>query len=218
MDAIADTMRHVENQDIDIFLFHMKFQKKSESKFYDFQYFTTEKNFYGLDALKNTLEYWGVHGLGVYRKSIFLKSYKDYEVYNKDQNYLNNDEIITRINFLNSNRIILTNGVYLYKNNINSTTKRVNQNLFKTILNAKIFEKIIADKKNNIDTSNYMMSNVWMVYRNFLKNRKEIKNNIDWKDSIAVGLVSINKPKVFFNLSLKSKIKYLIVICTVWMV
>lgn len=54
--------------------------------------------------------------------------------YNKNgENYINNDEVITKLNFLNARNVRVCEGIYYYNFNTNSTTKKANQIFIKLL-------------------------------------------------------------------------------------
>ncbi len=73
-DAINEAMTNF-NTEVDIVLFNLKYKSEvnGEVVLNDFIYYTSKSFFCGRDALKNSLERWGVHGLGVYRKDIYSR-------------------------------------------------------------------------------------------------------------------------------------------------
>ncbi|WP_139850512.1 glycosyltransferase family 2 protein [Acinetobacter pullicarnis] len=200
--------------EIDIVLFHLKYQSQVNEglrEVNDFLYFTNQKTFLGYDALINSLESWGVHGLGIYRKNILLKSYIAYEKENT-QNYINNDEVITRLSFMNSNLIQRSSGIYFYNNNLNSTTKRVNESLYKKIYNSIILYKIISTESNGNVNPNLIVSYAWESSKYFFLNREFLNNASDWSGAVSDANKFIWKNNLFKLLSIKRKFQFLILV------
>lgn len=209
--AILEAMTFFDT-DIDIVLFELNYSNIIDNKklINKFSYYTEQKKIKGLDALNNSLTTnWGVHGLGVYKKEIFLKSYEEYEKYNLE-NYINNDEIITRLCFLNAKNIFLSKGKYFYNNNAESTTKKVNKNLFKKIYNSFILYEILEKENPSFSNPSVIMSYTWEAYIFFKIHKKNLDNEIEWRTAISDGLVKIKEKKIFFSLTLKEKIKYIL--------
>ena len=105
----SETIRNLDKEimleEIDIYLPLFKIQKKDNS------YQTLDNSHLhniisGKVALQNTLGKWLVPGVMCAKKEIFLKSYELYEEYNSnDINYMNNDEVISRLNFYHANQV-----------------------------------------------------------------------------------------------------------------
>lgn len=83
----------------------------------------------------------GLHGFGIYKKKILEISYTIYDKLNvENENYLNNDEIISRICYSNANKLVTNcGGNYYFVNNPDSTVRRLNDNYHKVIFNSIIF-------------------------------------------------------------------------------
>ncbi|MDO3658223.1 glycosyltransferase family 2 protein [Acinetobacter genomosp. 15BJ] len=214
-DAINLAMELFDSKkDTDIVLFDLKYQSKIDlqtKKINDFTYYTDSKEISGADALKNSLDKWGVHGLGIYRKDIMLKSYEQYEKFNKE-NLINNDEIITRLCFMNSRYVLLSKGVYFYNNNPFSTTKRINSNLYKKIYNSIILYEILLEKAPKIANTSLIMSYTWEAYRYFTLYKTKLLNSSDWEAAIQKGVNMIKFKDLVFYLSFKARIQYFLLL------
>ncbi|MFW2043336.1 glycosyltransferase family 2 protein [Acinetobacter sp. ULE_I001] len=209
--AISEAMKRFE-ADIDIVLFDLKYSSMdgNEKIINNFSYYTEQKKIKGIDALNSSLTTnWGVHGLGIYKKKIFLKSYAQYEKYNLE-NYINNDEVITRLCFLNTQNMFLSNGKYFYNNNIESTTKRINRELYKKIYNSLILYDILEKDNPSFSKPSVIMSYIWEAYVFFKLHHKNLDNAIEWRKGISDGLVKIKEKKLFFSLTFKEKFKYIL--------
>lgn len=78
-DAISLAMTEFD-KNIDIVLYNLAIsQNKQNSDFKVLEYFTTDREFTGLSAFQNCLSEWKVHGLGIFRKKVFLDSYALYK-------------------------------------------------------------------------------------------------------------------------------------------
>lgn len=210
--AINEAMTNF-NTEIDIVLFNLKYKSEATGKVVlnDFIYYTDKSCFCGRDALKNSLERWGVHGLGVYRKDILICAYIDYEEKNT-QNYINNDEVITRLAFYYSRQIKVSDGIYFYNNNLQSTTKRINEELYKKIFNAIILYEILASKDKSEVNPALIIVYAWEARKYLFFNRKSLNNIQNWKSAISDATKFIWKNSLFSDLSLKRKIQFLILV------
>ncbi|WP_445406882.1 glycosyltransferase family 2 protein [Acinetobacter seifertii] len=214
-DAISSAMQLFDSRkDVDIVLFDLKYQTKIDiqtKKINNFKYYTDSKEISGTDALKNSLDKWGVHGLGIYRKDIMLKSYEQYEKFNKE-NLVNNDEIITRLCFMNSSHVFLSTGIYFYNNNPFSTTKRINSNLYKKIYNSIILYQILLEQAPKIANTSLIMSYTWEAYRYFKLYKTKLLNSSDWEAAILKGVSMIKFKDLIFSLSFKARIQYFLLL------
>lgn len=191
-DAIFCAMAEVD-EDVDIVLYNLAIsQNERNSEFRSPEYFTDDKEFTGLSALQNCLAEWGVHGWGVFRKKVFLDSYALYKKYNKNgENYINNDEVITKLNFLNSRNVRVCDGIYYYHFNMGSTTKKANPNFYKIFNNTNIILKVCRDNNIPFNESSILMYDLWLVETKFKKWKSELANVSDWKKSMRSEIKKI---------------------------
>jgi hypothetical protein len=54
------------------------------------------------------------------------------------------------------------------------------------------------------------MSYTWEAYIFFNIHKKNLDNEIEWRNAISDGLVKIKEKKLFFSLTFKEKIKYIL--------
>lgn len=176
-----------------------------------FKFFTEEKSFTGYEGFVHSIDGWGVHASGCYRKELFLKSYYDYEQYNVNRiNYLNNDEVITRINYINAKSVKVIDSIYTYKFNENSTTKKLNSNRFKIIYNSLILCDFIEKNHVNLKdlASRNLVSSFWGVHKYYRENKNSLKNQPVWKSEIQEFYKLIGQKNMFSDLDIKRKIQY----------
>ena len=123
-----------EYTSVDIIIPNMRVQNIN-GEWRDFVFYTKDLQLKPLDCINNSLNGWRIHGCFGVRKSIIHKSYEDYEIYNKNnENYLNNDEVITRLNFKNSKKIVRSHAEYYYCYNTLSTTKNINDKKYSHLM------------------------------------------------------------------------------------
>ncbi|MFC6053178.1 glycosyltransferase family 2 protein [Acinetobacter portensis] len=206
-DAILLAMSEF-NKDIDIILYKLAVsQNEQNSVFKLHEYFTEDIEFTGLMAFQNCLSEWKVHGLGVFRKKIFLDSYNLYKKYNHNgENYINNDEIITKFNFLNARNVRVCDGVYYYNFNTNSTTKKAHPNFYKIINNTHIIIQACHDHNIPFNESSILMYDVWLVESKFKQWKSELSNASDWKKALRLEIkkiISLENKGITFKLRLK---------------
>ncbi|MEI7173055.1 hypothetical protein WCU72_23175, partial [Pectobacterium parmentieri] len=141
---------------------------------------------------------WHVHGLGVYNKSVLIKSYEEYRKYNPSENYINNDEVIAKIACSMARHVFFSEGVYYYFNNELSTTKRINTDYYKIVYNALIMHEIII-KNGNCESKEWndsvfsLSSSIWHVAKKFFSYRHHLSNKAEWKESINTANVFVYK-------------------------
>lgn len=195
-DSILLAMRKFEDNSIDLSLFDLYFVEKNNQevkKMSRFIYYTNEKKITGHDGFFNSINSWGLHGCGIIKKSILLGAYKKYtSINNNNVNYINNDEIITRLCFLHSRYISLSSGKYYYYRNTNSTTKKINNNYHYIIFNSIILNQLIKSSDINIDryiskSIDLLNRTTWGVFLRYVKWRSSIDKK-SWKESIRSAL------------------------------
>ena len=151
------------------------------------------------------------------KKNIFLKSYDLYHTLNtKKENFLNNDEIITRLNFLHSEKVIKINSIYYYQYNPNSTTKKINQKMHYIINNAIILHKLLNKYpiQNKIDKE--LFSTLWGIKKYISKNNKQIQEKQEWVCSLKKGCNYILTSKILKRQSFKNKRRFVITLTTAY--
>lgn len=193
---------------IDIVMPEMSIEDKN-GIWRDFTFYTNSINFKPVDCIVHSLNGWYVHGCFAIKRDLILKSYKDYSKYNlSGENYINNDEVITRLNFLNSNNIMKSKGMYYYCYNKVSTTNKINPKRYLTINNALILNEIFKnDPDLSIEAKKQLISVIWSNVFYMYKNKKYISNISDWKRSFVIGCKAINYFKVIGNIGIKKKIQ-----------
>jgi glycosyltransferase involved in cell wall biosynthesis len=75
----------------------------------------------GKEAAEETLGKWGIHFLGVFRKDLFLNAYNYLNIKKK---LFNADELIARLFFNSSTKVVTTEKKYFYRSNKSSTTNK----------------------------------------------------------------------------------------------
>jgi glycosyltransferase involved in cell wall biosynthesis len=171
--------------------------------------FDRSTNIYtGFECLKNSIAGWKISGFMCTKKNIYLKSYNQYHQFNSNwENYLNNDEIITRLNFLNSNQVCRISSTYYYQYNNNSTTKKLNMRSCFLINNAIILHQLLNDLKITDKLDKELISTVWGIKRAFNKNFKSITNKNEWLNSLTYGYNFITNSQIHTRLNFKNRIR-----------
>lgn len=199
------------NELADIYVPNMQLESK-DGKWEEFHIYSKDKDLQPLDCFKNTLHHWNIHGCLIMKKELIMKSYKYYERYNiENKNYINNDEIVTRINFFFSKKVRRINSIYFYCYNSESTTKKANANKYLMLENSKILLAIAKDF--NISLSQIyseVIANVWGTYRYMNKNKQLLNNLEEWNSKIQEILMLISFTKNFNLIDNRSKVKLLI--------
>ena len=194
--------------DVDIILPDMRMEniRKEWDKFI---FYTKDMDLTSIDCVIHSLNGWRVHGFMTVKKSIIIKSYLEYEKYNiNNENYLNNDEVITRLNFSNSKNISRNNAIYYYRYNNLSTTKKINKNRYLTINNAMIIKKYYTNNDRvKVSANEELIAVIWGVMINMHKNKAELENLFEWKKMINYSTKKINYISSINQLSMKKKIQ-----------
>lgn len=175
----------------------------------EFVFYTTDINLSSVDCVKYSLNGWRVHGFMVVKKSIFSKSYSDYMQHNNyNKNYINNDEVITRLNFSNSRNIIRSEAIYYYCYNNLSTTKKVNKNKYLMIENAIIIKNYYSNNSTiRVSANEELIAVVWGVVIYMYKNKTELDNLIEWNKTINNAIKKIDYIDSLIHLGIKKKIQ-----------
>lgn len=208
-DFIEEIYKIIEKyNDVDIILPDLKIQSK-DGKYNDFSFYTNDIFLKPSDCVINSIDGWKVHGCFVCRKNIFLKSYNEYYYYNNHKiNFINNDEIITRLNFKNSKKIIRTNVKYFYCYNEQSTTKKINQDRYFIMNNAVILCRIFSD---NFEIKPYsiaeLISVIWGVFIYMHQNKSNINNLELWRQNLKKNINDIKYFDLVVGLELKKKLQ-----------
>lgn len=183
------------NSAIDISLFKLNYVDSiTKSITGKFVCYTSDKNLSGNDVFANCIRTWGVHAFGLYNRDVILSAYEVYDTLNKEgNNYLNNDEVISRISFDLAESIYLSEGEYYFINNSNSTTRRVNHNYCKVLHNAffvleYIKQKDPAQNKELLvnDAWALIISTLWGVSVRYFKWYRSLTSSerLEWRSLI----------------------------------
>lgn len=201
-------IRYEEYEDVDIILPFMKIQNEDKT-WSNLSLYTNETVLKPLDCVFHSLNGWSVHGCFAIKKNVIEKSYFDYELYNVNKvNYINNDEVVTRLNFLNSNKIVRCNAYYYYCYNPKSTTKRVNEKKYLMINNAYIlYELFVNDSKLKSVVQEEFISVIWEVFRYMRRYKEELENLKEWEVFLREKIRNIKYFNFISGISIKKKIQ-----------
>lgn len=209
-DNIIDEVysEYKKDSNVDIIIPNMRIQNIN-GDWNDFIFYTKDLQLKPIDCVKESLKNWGVHGCYTIRRDIINGSYTKYYSYNvKKENYVNNDEVITRLNFSSSKKIVRTNSVYYYKYNHSSTTKRINNNKYLSIKNSVILNNIYS---NEIEIKNIAKSELISVLWGSLVYMRRHKDNLDnineWKKTITEATHDLNYIKDFKKSKYKRRVQ-----------
>lgn len=206
-DAVEKALESISKYNADISMFDLVMIDQNGSEI-GFDFFEEKDVYTGEECLYNSLGGWKTHGLTLCKKSIYLKSYHKYKEHNEADNYINNDEVITRLNFSNASRVVRNKGKYFYSYNTNSTTKRVNKNRYLILNNAIILHELFHDNKNiNSQVDREVLTTYKDIMRYFFKNSPQIPNKREWKNNIMTNTKEIYRRGIFKSATFKEKRK-----------
>lgn len=199
---------HANYNNADIIIPNLSIQQ-ANGTWKSFVFFSNKKVLDPIESVKYTLDGWKIHGSFAIRKNIMLKSYADYKKYNpKDKNFVNNDEVITRLNFINSKVIARSSGIYYYCFNSSSTTKKINSNLYLKIENALIIYRLFHDIKFLTSSAKAeLVSTMWGVFRILKVYNREITNENMWHNLLQETLLNVNYFSYLKSLPAKQKLQ-----------
>lgn len=223
-DSLEKTFSVFLNNHIDISLFNLQYVQSIDKKSRIlFPYYTTEKIISGKDAFENCILFWGLHAIGIYRREIILKAYDLYNLYAiKNENNINNDEVISRLAFLLANNIYKSDGDYFVINNEASTTRRINENYYKVIKNAYVLYYFVDKEVHNFTIHNMcdaayslLISTHWGVTLRYLKWKKDFSDKTvsEWRGYIMESLNTLSniRMKKSPRISYKNKIQLILI-------
>ena len=207
LDTVEKAMKEFEYPEIDIVLFdlHAAIDATNEN-FKKFDYFTHKKIIDGKDVYIICVGQWWAHGLGVYRKDVFIKA-SDRYLKENNQNFVNNDEVVTKLSFYYADKIKLSDAIYLYKFNANSVTRKINKNYIFVLENALIFEEICKKEEVVFNYNQVLFDEVRYVYHILKKWRADLPNKKVWASILKKCLKSILYNKLQ-DLSFKNKLRF----------
>lgn len=198
----------IKNKYVDVLMPNVNMQLAND-EYTQFSFYTNDKNLNPLEVLKNSLGEWKVHGWCTIRKSILQISYSEYKKYNSsDMNYINNDEVITRLIFKNASTIVRNDSIYYYNFNPLSTTKKVNLKRYLIIRNALIMKSLFSyNKELKRKALSELISVLWGTQKYLKKNKAKLDNFNDWEKEIKNGISSIKYSEVISHTGFKDKLK-----------
>lgn len=207
---IDEILNICEKNEVDIILPNAKIERNIND-WVDFSFYTEDRVLNPTDCILNTLNGWRVHGWFTCRKNTFLKSYNEYYIYNVNKkNFINNDEILTRLNFKNAKKIIRTDAEYYYCYNELSTTKKINERKYLMVNNALILNKIFSDNSDinfRKETLQELIAVLWGTFIYMHKYRKDLANLSDWQKILRISLSDLHYFSVFTGLDVKKKVQ-----------
>lgn len=209
VDSIYESLK--KNKDVDLIVPNVKIESKN-NKWSNFKFYTNDDYLDSEECILNTMENWYVHGWFTGRKEVFLKSYEEYYSINfNKENFINNDEIITRLNFKNSKKIMRVKSNYFYCYNEKSTTKKVSEDRYLMVNNAVILNKIFSKYNNfQLETLSELISVLWGTHIYKCKKLQDIENLDKWNDLLKKVIKETHFYKYFFKLKFKKKVQLII--------
>ena len=202
-DTIEKTLNTISNYSHDISLPNLDIQQKNG--YYNALHYPDDQQQYsGQDALKYTLGKWQIPGVMCARTDIFLKSYDLYKKYNPSElNFMNNDEVISRLNFYHSDSVIRNNSTYYYQNNPESTTKKINPNRYLMGNNTKILYRLFGKNMGAISQNmqEEYINVLWGLIKYARKNKDNLPNYHEWIEQIKDMILFIRPDLKNFKLT-----------------
>jgi glycosyltransferase involved in cell wall biosynthesis len=155
----------------------------------------------GEEAVNLTLGGWKIHICGIFKKNIFEKAYENFYL-----KTFNADELIARLIYSNSNKIINCEKKYLYRVNEKSTTNTLSLKHLDTVQSDLWLIKF----SSNYSSESYQRTIKWCIQNLYLlwKKRNKINKKIT-NIEIKKGLIEISNISNIWKLMVKNP-KYLI--------
>lgn len=119
--AIFFAYKKLINTNSDICLFDLVSYKNGNFKTHSAN--PSKSSLSNKEAVEATLGKWNIHFLGVFKKKLFIDSYK--KIDDSLDNIFNKDELVCRLYFHLSKKVVKINKKYFYRSNQNSTTNKI---------------------------------------------------------------------------------------------
>lgn len=211
-----------EDSDIDFVLFDYYATSNEGRKRFD--YSIKKWPVTGLVAFSNTIDAWGIHGFGIYRKETILSGYSIAKKFTNDnENNINDDELIARAAILSARKVTISEGRYFYSDNLLSTTRGVNKNLYKMSSTAINLLHFIQQDSRTIAfipaVHLYMLRVSTNLFLKKQKWRRELDNISDWDASLKRMIDQIDIGNIYIGTRKKPKllvwsvVKFLVLKC-----
>lgn len=175
----------LHGKDIDIIMPNALIDTKDGYK--NFSCYSDEKIYTGLECLEYSLSKWKVHGWVCAKKNIFEQSYNEYKKYNPhEHNYINNDEVITRLNFFFSKTVVRNHAIYFYQANQESTTKKIHPHRYLIFHNARILYFLFGKNMGliSINCHKELINSLWHTRGYFKSHKNQFSNKKEWKNEM----------------------------------
>ncbi|MBY0445020.1 MAG: glycosyltransferase family 2 protein, partial [Burkholderiales bacterium] len=124
----------------------------------EFKFLVNQWPIMGKEAFCLCVDGWGLNGFFLAKKEIFINAY---ELLGTNKlNNINDDELISRFCMFSANLIDVCSGHYYYVFNINSTTKRINNNYHKIVNTAIKLDQFVASRVDGFEIRYKSQSNL----------------------------------------------------------
>lgn len=186
---------------------------EGDGSYKNFIFYNNEMSYIGLECLEHSLGSWGVHGWVCVKKSIFKQSYNQYRKYNpEDKNFINNDEVITRLNFFFSKKVVRNHAIYFYQNNLDSTTKKINQNRYLMLHNAIILYELFGENMGRIsrNAQRELVSSLWGTTLYMVKYNRKLNNTGAWIEAIYRCRETLEQSALSWKCNIKTLLSFFI--------
>jgi glycosyltransferase involved in cell wall biosynthesis len=137
----------------------------------------------GRDVFRSCIDGWGAHSFGIYRKTVFLNSYKFLDRFDGMSDTYK-DELLSRIIFTQSRSIEYCQGQYLYDLNDASVSKKYNPEYFKIANNVHALQSYLISQKMNICIERMYSRLFFDLLGRYIKWRKQLTNKSEWQRAL----------------------------------
>lgn len=195
---------------VDIVCYQVHFVDENKNVLSAFNYMPSIWPVSGQEAFSQCIDDWGLTGWFMVKKEVILNAYKYINALALG-NTINLDEFVSRLSMFYARQIDICSGIYLYFNNQNSTTKKVNLNYYKIIFTALELNRFIIYQNNPEWYSKsqcYLFSVCWGVHLRYFKWKSHLGNKACWLRALKTLANDVNISEVLnLNLTLKEKLK-----------
>lgn len=185
----------------DCILFNLKYKKNNRIS--DFVYSIKKWPVTGIIAFSETIDKWGLHGFGAFRKSVYISAYAALvKLTSLSSNQVNDDELITRLAFYNSKTIDFCDGIYFYNIGSNSTTRGYNKNGHRMLYTSINLVNFITNEVKSTDllqkAFQNLLNHTLAIHRTYIANFAKIKNKQEWITSITSAVIKLRESDQLF--------------------
>lgn len=198
------------SSDVDFVCFDVHHVDCSGQLISKFQYSPTSWPVNGLTAFSQCIDGWGLTGCSMLKKQLMLDAYR-YIEHKLNGNYVNIDELVSRLCMYWSRKVDHCDGVYFYYKNPHSTTNGINKNYYKTGYVAIELHSFVQSGCND-DLQKlsqlHLLSTLFGIYSRYRKWYRVLDNSNEWVATMKKISSKVNIHQLLsLDMAYKEKLK-----------